>query len=338
MVHLIKAFGPLSVCNHMRLLGFDAEPALKLAGLELAEIHRPGCKIPSASLYDLVEAASRVTGRPDFGLSWGAHTGFRRFGPLATYLANCDSIRQTVTGSATYLARHNYGIKCQVVELGDISRVEFELIPKGRLSSYQYLESLMVAQLPLWKMMLGDAWAPVEVWFHHQAQAPHETYTQVFGCRVRFGMHANAFVARTSDMDRRETQADPKVRAVVEAMLAEELRCVDLSFFDDVRSALRTLIPSNEVTLHALSKLLRMDPAALAIRFADSNQSLKSMVTEARLETIAFHAGCADITLPALMQNLGFRDAAGMNRFVRQNARRISAKALEALAQHAARH
>jgi hypothetical protein len=338
MEHFIRAFGPISVCDYVRSLGFEPEPALSMAGLQPAEIIRPGGKVPSAALFDLVEAASRVTGRPDFGLSWGIQTGFRRFGPLATFLANCESIRQTVKESEKFLARHNWGIRCRIVDMGELSRVEYELLPKGRFSSQQYLESLVVANLSLWKLMLGENWTPAEVWFHHTAQAPLETYASVFGCEVRFGMRANAIVAPTLDLDRRETPPDRNVRTIVETMLVEELRCADLCFLDDVRAALRSLIPSGGATIQGTAETLRLQPAVLTQRLTDSGQDLKALVNEARLELIRIHAGRSETSPQELQQLLGFRDMASMNRFVRQNMRRIRANTVLQLIQPASRH
>ncbi len=334
----MRAFGPISVCNYVRSLGFEPEPALSMAGLQPAEINRPGGKIPSAALFDLVEAASRVTGWPDFGLSWGMQTGFRRFGPLATFLANCDSVRQTVTESEKFLARHNWGIKCRVVDMGELSRVEVELLPKGRFPSQQYLESLVVANLSLWKELLGEKWTPAEIWFHHKAQAPLEIYSKVFGCEVRFGMRANAIVARTLDLDRRETPPDRNVRTIVETMLVEELRCADLCFLDEVRSALRSLIPSGTATIQGVAEALCLQPAVLTQRLTDSGQGLKELVTEVRLELIRVHSGRSDTSPQALQQLLGFRDAASLNRFVRQNMRRIRTTTVLQLVQPTARH
>lgn len=338
MEHLIRTFGPISVCNYVRSLGFEPEPVLSMAGLQPAEIHRPGGKVPAAALFDLVEAASRVTGKPDFGLSWGMQTGFRRFGPLATFLANCDSIRQTVTESEKFLARHNWGIRCQIVDMGELSRVEYELLPKGRFSSQQYLESLVVANLPLWKLMLGERWTPAEVWFHHKAQAPLETYSSVFGCDVRFGMRANAIVARTSDLDRRETPPDRNVRTIVEAMLVEELRCADLCFLDDVRAAMRSLIPAGRATIQGIAEALRLQPAVLTNRLTEIGQDLKALVNETRIELIKVHSGRDDTSPQALQQLLGFRDTASLNRFVRQNMRRIRATTVLELIQPSSRH
>lgn len=338
MEHFIKTFGPISVCKHVQALGFQPEPVLQMAGLEPAEINRPGGKIPAAAMFDLVEAASRVTGKPDFGLSWGMQTSYRRFGPLATFLSNCDSIRQTVTHSERFLARHNWGIRCRIIDMGELSRVEFEVLPKGRFSSHQYLESLVVAQLPLWREMLGERWAPSEVWFHHKAFAPIETYAKAFGCEVRFGMSANAIVAPTIDLDRREKPADFKVRAIVETMLVEELRCAELCFLEEVRSALKSLIPAQRATIEALAHAVQMEPTALAARLADNGQSLKGLMNEARLELIASHAGREDLSSASLQQLLGFRDAAGLNSFVRQNMRRIRATTLLTLAQPLSSH
>ena len=309
-----------------------------MAGLQPAEIHRPGGRVPSAALFDLVEAASRVTGRPDFGLSWGMQTGFRRFGPLATFLANCESMRQAVTESEKFLARHNWGIRCKIVDMGELSRVEFELLPKGRFSSQQYLESLVVANMPLWKLMLGENWAPAEIWFHHKAQAALGTYSSVFGCEVRFGMRANAIVARTLDLDRREAPPDRKVRTIVETMLVEELRCADLCFLDDVRAALGSLIPAGKATIQATAEALRLQPAVLTQRLTDSGLGLKALVNEVRLELIRVHSGRSDTSPQALQQLLGFRDTASLNRFVRQSMRRIRATTVLEFIQPSARH
>ena len=338
MEHFIRAFGPISVCDYVRSLGFEPEPALTMAGLQPDEINRPGVKISSAALFDLVEAASRVTGRPDFGLTWGMQTGFRRFGPIATFLVNCESIRQTVTESERFLTRHNWGIRCQVVDMGELSRVEFELLPKGRFSSQQYLESLVVANLSLWKEMLGEKWTPAAVWFHHQAQAPLETYGSVFGCEVRFGMRANAMVARTMDLDRRETPADRNVRTIVETMLVEELRCADLCFLDDVRATLQKLIPEGRATIQETAEALGLQPAVMAGRLADNGQSLKLLVDEVRLELMKVYSGRSDLSPQDLQQLLGFRDTASLNRFVRRNMRRIRATTVLQVIKPSARH
>jgi len=338
MEHYIRAFGPISVCNYIKLLGFEPEPALEMAGLEPAEIYRPGSRVPAAAAYDLVEAASRVTGRSDFGLLWGKHTTFRRYGPLATYLMHCESIRQAVTLSEKFLARYNWGTRWRITDMGELARVEFQVLPKGRFPSHQYVESLMATQLSLWTEMLGDQWVPAEIWFHHQAQAPREIYESVFGCSVQFGMLANAVVARTTDFDRRATTPDLKIRAVVEAMLVEELRCADMCFANSVRDAIRTLIPEGHVDLQQMSRVMQLDSATLARRLEENGLSIRGVVTEVRLEVLAAHAERNDLTPSALLQKLGFKDLASLKRFVRQNMRRIRASAVMTLLHPSARH
>ena len=67
-------------------------------------------------------------------------------------------------------------------------------------------------------------------------------------------------------------------------------------------------------------------------------QRLKSLVNDVRLELIRVHAGHSDTSPQALQQLLGFRDTASLNRFVRQNMRRIRATTVLELTQPSARH
>jgi hypothetical protein len=61
-------------------------------------------------------------------------------------------------------------------------------------------------------------------------------------------------------------------------------------------------------------------------------------VTDVRLELIHAHAGHGNTSQEALQKMLGFRDTASLNRFVRQNMRRIRAGTVLELTKPSSRH
>ena len=325
MKQRVRTFGLISACNLIRELGHDPEAALRQAGLEPDEIYRPGAQVSSSAVLDLMDVAATVTSRQDFGMLWGSRNDFRRLGPISALASNCDSIRQSVEDTSVYVQRQNWGVRCAIIDMGELSRIDFDLQVKSNRPAAQYVESLIIAQLPLWRHMLGSKWAPVEVWFHHQAMAPANVYAEMYGCDVRFGMRANAIVCRTADLDRRETPADRQIKAVIQAMLEEELKCARLCFLDTVRQSVRELLPQGDVTLYALARQLEMEGPEIEEQLAGAGQGFRQIVNDVRLELIAELSEDPDMGASRLFPLLGFRDMAALSRFIRQNSRRIRA-------------
>jgi AraC-like DNA-binding protein len=325
MKQRVRTFGLISACNLIRELGHDPEEVLRQAGLDPDEIYRPGAQVSSSAILDVMDVAATVTNRQDFGMLWGSRNDYRRLGPISTLAANCDSIRQSVEDTSVYVHRQNWGVRCAIVDMGEFSRIDFDLHIKSRQPASQYVESLIIAHLPLWRHMLGSNWTPVEVWFHHQALAPASVYAGMFGCDVRFGMRANAIVCRTVDLDRRETPTDRQIKSVIQAMLEEELKCARLCFLDAVRQSVRRILPQGDVTLYGLARQMDMDGAEIEEQLAEAGQGFRQIVNDVRLELFAELAEDPEMGASRLFPHLGFRDMAAMNRFIRQNARRIRA-------------
>lgn len=323
MKQRVRTFGLISACNLVRELGHDPEVVLRQAGLDPDEIYRPGAQVSSSAILDFLDVAATVTNRQDFGMLWGTRNDFRRLGPISALVTNCDTIRQSIEDTRRYVERQNWGVRCVIVDMGELSRVDFELHIKSRGSAGQYVESLIIAHMPLWRLMLGEHWAPVEIWFHHQNLAPPAVYREKFGCAVRFGMRANAIVCRTADLDRRETPADPRVKAVVQAMLEEELKCVTLCFLENVRAAVRQLLRQGDLTLYGLALHMDVEGQEIEAQLKEAGQGFRELVNEVRLEMLAELADDPGIAAHHLAPLLGFQDVAALRRFLRQNARRI---------------
>ncbi len=323
MKQRVRTFGLISACNLIRELGHDPEVVLQHAGLDPDEINRPGARVAASAILDLMSAAATVTKRKDFGLLWGMQNDFRRLGPISTLLANSDSIRSAVEDTALYIHRQNWGVRCPVVDMGPLSRVDFEVGVKGRLPAAQYIESLVVSQLPLWRQMLGSGWSPIEVWFHHEAISPPDVYAEAFRCEVKFGMRANAIVCETTDLDRRVTPADHRIKGVVRAMLDEEMRCASLCFVDSARRLVRELLPQGDVTLYALARYMDLEGQEVEEQLELAGKGFRQIVSEVRLEVLEEAAGIPEMDAQRLSTLLGFRDAATLNRFIRQNVRHM---------------
>lgn len=310
----------ISVCNLVAELGHDPGLALQMIEISADELGRPDVVFRSSKLFDLMECAARITGRKDFGLYWGSLNDFHRIGPIAAYLKNCTSISSAINDSSRFLTAMNWGIRSSVREVGGLSRCELEILQAGKFPPHQYLESLMIALVPLWNELLGTGWRPTEVWFLHLPIAGQDVYEKAFRCPVKFGQRANAIVAPTADFQTRKVFADTQAQIQVHALIQEEENVDQERFLAQVAEALRRLIPQHDANMVRIARELSMSTTVFQRRLDQAGRTLKSLVTEVRLATFAAVRKLGVTSNAQIMKAIGINDPSTFAKFVKQHA------------------
>lgn len=311
----------ISVCNLVAELGHDPGLALQMTEISADELGKPDVVFPSSKLFDLMECAARITGRKDFGLYWGSLNDFHRMGPIAAYLKISPSISTAVNDGSRFLTAMNWGIRSSVREVGGLlSRFELEILQTGKFPPHQYLESLMIALVPLWNELLGTGWRPTEVWFLHLPIAGQDVYEKAFRCPVKFGQRANAIVAPTADFQTRKVLADTQAQIQVHALIQEEDKVDQERFLAQVAEALRRLIPQHDANIVRIARELSMSTTVFQRRLDQARRTLKSLVTEVRLATFAAVRKNGVASNAQIMKAIGIRDPSTFAKFVKQHA------------------
>lgn len=318
MEHFVAGSRALALCEYVQSLGFDARHLVEFVTTEIAKDGTARGRIPATAYVDIFHEASLVTGMTDFGLQWGRSTDFRQLGPLATYIENCASIREAAREGSTFVTARNWGVRSQLVDMGHRSRCEFHVVPRGRHAQAQFVESLVMSMMPFARRMLGDDWRPSGIWFVHQPLSPEAVYRDAFGCPVAFGMLNNAFVAPTTDFDRRHTVADRRVKTLVGTLLRESELHEEWSYVSHCKTHLRQLLAAQQVTINHLGARVGASPVVLQRRLEGLGLCFRSLVTQVRLEIVNEEVKNGVLT-EGIMGRLGFSRANVMNRFLRQH-------------------
>jgi AraC-like DNA-binding protein len=269
--------------NIARSLGLDAYAMLREFGIDPRLLADPEARLPADAVSRLLEESVRRSGCESIGLLLAEKRSFASLGPLSLLLRHERTLRSVFGRLVQYRRLMSDVIEYDLDEEGEDARIRVGL--NTDLAGRQGVELVMALTFRFLDQAMFGGWHPFEAHFRHPAPADEKVHRRIFRCPLRFDAAFNGFLCSTAELDRENAYADAGFARHAQRfadLLSEALP--ELSFADQVRTAVRSLLPMGEAGLTKVAAHLRVHPRALQRRLATEGCPFTSLVEDIREE------------------------------------------------------
>jgi AraC-like DNA-binding protein len=262
----------------------DRRELLRLHGLYEVDIASEGGTIPLATYLAIFESLAVHLRQPTLGLKLA-----RRMGPdmagAPGYLflgapdlgAAIDDFAPAVFAiqDATVLSFSRHPIPIMTYHI-----VDQTLTPRRQDAEFSlaYLHQMIC-------LFIGGPYAPADVLFEHERQAPLSDYERYFGCAVHFGQGRNSIILHPSDPGLKARKHDPQLTSLLRHHLSIQARPDegDMRTSDRVDVALSMMIGTDGVSISNVATRLGTREHTLRRRLRAEGVSFRDLLIKQRV-------------------------------------------------------
>jgi AraC-like DNA-binding protein len=264
-------------------VGLDAYAMLREFGIDARLLDDPEARLPADAVSRLLEESARRSGCESIGLLLAEGRSFASLGPLSLLLRHERSLRSVFGRLVQYRRLMSDVIEFDLEE--DEDRVRIRVGLSGDVAARQGVELAMALTSRFLNEAMFGGWHPLEAHFRHPAPTDEKVHRRIFRCPLRFDSAYNGFLCSAAELDRENGFADAGFARHAQRfadLLAKALP--QLSLADQVRSAVRSLLPMGEAGLVKVAAQLRIHPRALQRRLAAEGRPFTGLVEDIREE------------------------------------------------------
>jgi AraC-like DNA-binding protein len=262
-------------------LGLDGLSLLRECGIEPQLLAEPENRIPANAVGRLLTESARRSGCEAFGLLLAERREFSSLGPLSLLLRHERSFRAVLERFIAYQRVISDILELDLEETGGEARIIVDVTPE--VATRQSVELVMALTCRFLSGAMFGGWHPAEAHFRYRAPADPQVHQRSFRAPLRFDASFNGFVVPAETLDRDNAYGDPgfveHARDYLELLVRE---LPESSLSDQVRSAIKRLLPSGGATLARVAARLAMHPRALQRKLAAAGLGFTDLVESIR--------------------------------------------------------
>ena len=296
-------------------MGLDAGAIFQRAGVGRAQIDDPDGRIPLQTVADLWEAAIALTRDPGLGLKVAVATPFGSYRVIDFLAASASTVGDGLTAVARYFPLINTALGWEIAVRSDTVRMALShpMIPSLPRLPAEYTLAVTVLHC---RKASGFDWPLEEVELAFEAPSSTSEHRAVFGCPVRFGASANAFVLARSEWDRATASGSSELLRALQAHADELLARLgtDQVIAGRVQRLLVDELRGGEPTLGRLAKRMAMSARTLQRRLDEEGTTFAAVLDDTRRELAGAYMAQRDVALADVSYLLGFSEQSAFTR------------------------
>jgi len=313
MTPLVRAAALTNFSEVAQELGFDANAALRRAGLRAEMIRQPDQLVEAERVARLFEDAARRTRCESFGLRIAARRQLSNFGVVSLLLMHQPTLRQVLLTLIEHLHLLNERLAIGVEDVGELVVLREELVL--HVDARQSVELALGVLYRMGEVLLGTRWRPTTVCFTHDPPADPAYHRRFFQCRVEFNAAFNGLVCRATDLDVANAAADPVLaeyaRKMIEALPDDRQRSID----QEVRKAIYLMLPTGRATCKSVAAGLGISMRTLQRELDARALTFKALINEVRQELARRYVGHTHHSLGEVAAMLGYTTHSAFTRW-----------------------
>ncbi|MCB9185009.1 MAG: AraC family transcriptional regulator [Flavobacteriales bacterium] len=294
------------------------------AGLTADDLDRVDMRLTLEQNCALMEAALRISGDAQLGLHVGERTSATVLGMTGHLMESSADLIGALQGLSAFTMAFTriYGFRLEVV--ADEAALHCEPLaiwndvsPETARHSvdYTYAGALRVLQL-----LSGRRVLPLRVHYRYPRPADLREHERLLGCRPLFGEDANRMVFRLADLQAPVVGYNPRMNAMLRAMLEEEIRVLaeGAPFREKVK---RIVLENLQVTfppLEAIADALCITPRTLQRKLQDEGTSFRELCDALKEEVARNLLGNPELSISDIAMRLGYAEVTSFQRAFRQ--------------------
>lgn len=305
----------------MRELRLDPNAMLQRFGIDPAVLENPDAMVPYTAFLAVLDAAARETGLPHFGLILAERQQLPMLGPLGYTMKQAPDLRTAIEELIAFLHLHAQGAGSRLSVTGDTAMWSYEVFVSD-VPGISEQEDLAVAiGIDIMRELLGRDWNPDYVTMVRKAPFNPAAYRRAFRCPVHFEAEHNASVFDARLLDRRLTNGDSRLHAI----LNSHLHSLDVGggadFCGEVQQIILQAMKNGNCSLPRVAQYLGMTPRTLQRRLSIEGTGFQSELEAVRSRVAHRYLEESQMPLTSLADMLGYSDLAAFSRaFKRANS------------------
>ena len=318
-MHLIRGssltgFGPL-----VTRLGGDPDTLLALAGVEPADAGHQDRYIPLRNAIAVVEEAAAVLGVDDFGRRLARYQNIDILGAVGLAARTAATVAEAFTIIDTHMAAYSGASAARITPGPEPTRCRFEydFLLDPEPPQAQALELTLGLTLRVLHLFLGTTYRPVAVHLPHAALGTRSGYRTYFGCEAHFAEPFAGFTLRTADLQR-PLNHDPLAHRLALNHLTDTHGRRNNALADAVRSVVRQLLPTGELTAAVVARQFGIHPKTLQRRLVAEGTTFPELVDRTRRELAHRLLAGTDLPVSQVSRQLGYAEHSVFTRSCRR--------------------
>jgi AraC-like DNA-binding protein len=303
----------------IRDLGADPEPLLALSHIPIGAVGDQDSFIDYRSVITVLETAATVTAAPDFGRQLALRQGLDILGPVGIAARTAATVAAAFAAIDQYMSVYSPALSATIdpQPTARHARFDWRLDVPRPIAHRQVAELALGVSLRVFRLLTGPDFTPAVVHFRHESLTTADSYTEYFGCPVRFAMPDNGFRFPRAVLAQ-PLAADGAVHDVVRDYLNTIAVPADSQTAEPVRLLIRRMLPTGGLTLDLVAQQLALHPRALQRQLEAQDTSFAALVDEVRREEADRYLRTTDMPLGQLAGLLGYSEQSVLSRSSRR--------------------
>lgn len=295
--------------------GGNPEALLHLANIDPQDVGQHDRFVPLRNAIAAVEDAAAVLNMDDFGRQLALRQSIDILGPVGVAARTAATVADAFTILDTYMSAYSPGMAIRIGHHPDpeLARFEFDFLLNPPAPHAQAVELALGVTARVLHLFLGTTYRPVAVHLPHPALGAKADYRRYFGCRTHFTEAAAGFTLRAADLARplpRDTLAHELALNYLSSTAGRHTR----GLTDTMRSVIRQLLPTGELTAELAARQFGLHPKTLRRRLAAEDTSFAHLVDQARRDTAHRLLRDTDLSLNQICRQLGYAEQSVLTR------------------------
>jgi AraC-like DNA-binding protein len=299
-----------------RSVGLDPYKMLERVGLPRSCLRSPDLRISADAVAELLQASASAARVEDFALRLAQRRGLSNLGPLALIVREQPTVRKAVEVLIQYIGLHTDALCPRLEEKDRVVTISRMLSGKS-WRTRQAVELSVAMACRIIKTFLGEAWAPQEVCFMHDAPRHQEAHRRFFGARVRFNWDYDGIACRAADLEKSIPASDPAMARYLKEYFDSILPSHRAEVSETVRELMWVMLKSGNCSAERVAKHLGVDRRTINRRLASEGQSYSSILDTVRADMVRSFVEHGQRPLNEIAGMLGFSELSVFSRWFR---------------------
>lgn len=316
MTLLVRNAALTGYLDLMRSRKVDPLPLLRSVGLQTADLAMPNQWIAIDAAVQLLERSAVATGLEDLGIRLAESRKMTNLGPISVAAQGEPDLRGVLTLLGRYQHIRSEAIRIRIAEADDVATVRVDFNTTDGASRH-FSEMTVWALARLVKIIVGNNWNPLSIYFTHASPANRTLHLQTFGSAVHFGENFNGFGFHARDLDLPNILFDPLFQSFAKEYIDTIARPRPVDDLDRVRELIETTLPTGRCSLQHVAKTLGVNRITVHRQLARADTSFSEIVNATRAELAQRYVTQQTRSLTDIAGLLGFSELSAFSRWFR---------------------
>ncbi len=317
----ILAAAATGIVDRITKDGGDIDSIFGNVGIAPSMAGSPTLKLRLASFCALFEQASRQTGNSNFGLLFGNQFMPRDLGLWGYAAISSPTLGMALENLTSLFPYHQESSTLALTRADNgLMRLEYQITAPDIVERRQDAELSLGMFINVFRECMSTGWTPEEIHFEHPQPDDADAHELAFQAPVYFSQPRNALLFRPDILDKPMPGRDLTLMTMMQ-MCLQRLGGQPTgpgTIVDQVRTAIRTHLPSGYPSLELIGSELQLSPATIQRELSREGLTYKDLIERTRRDLAFAYLKQRQLPLSEIAFLLGYSELSAFSRAVRR--------------------